>query len=272
MSEIKLREIAHRTTGKSHGPITNLINPRDIGELTKPFIFLDYVNAPKGPGFGFHPHSGIATLTHPLTFDLEHSASSGQVDIVKKGGIEWVIAGKGIWHKARILNEMPAQGFQLWFSLPPSLEGADPKTQFITPEQVPNIGPVRVLLGQYKESKSPIDSPFEATLLFVQLKAGSTWEYAPSQNHLIAWAFLQKGELTVNGENVKEELIVFEEGNGLLKFQAINNCALLFGSAKKHEYPLVIGPHSIHTNIHSLGKSQQRIVEIGDQLKREGKL
>ena len=47
-------------------PITNL-------ELTKPFIFLDYANAPKGPGFGYHPHSGIAKLMYPLTFENENS-------------------------------------------------------------------------------------------------------------------------------------------------------------------------------------------------------
>lgn len=269
---MNLRKIIYRSTGTSHGPITNLINPRDNGDLTKPFIFLDYVNAPKGPGFGYHPHSGIATLTHPLTFDVEHAASSGQVDVVKKGGIEWVIAGRGIWHKARVLNEMPAQGFQIWLSLPPSLEDDDPKTQFISPNQVPNFGPIKVLLGKYKEYKSPIDSPFDATLLFIQLEAGANWEYTPPKNHLVAWVFLQKGELTVNTEEVKEELIVFDEGNGNLEFQAKKDCSILLGSAKKHEFPLVLGPHSIHTNIKSLENSKQRIVEIGDQLKRDGKL
>ena len=79
------RPTTTRTPGRRHGPITRLMSPGDIGQLTKPFIFLDYVEAPGGggPNFGFHPHSGIATLTYPLTFDIQHETSSGQVDVVR---------------------------------------------------------------------------------------------------------------------------------------------------------------------------------------------
>ena len=57
------RPIVVRSRGHAHGAITRLVSPGDIGELIKPFVFLDYfetdpANAPK---FGFHPHSGIAT-------------------------------------------------------------------------------------------------------------------------------------------------------------------------------------------------------------------
>ena len=57
--------ILTRTAGKRHGPITRVFSPGDLGELLKPFVFLDYLEAPGGggPNFGFHPHSGIATLT-----------------------------------------------------------------------------------------------------------------------------------------------------------------------------------------------------------------
>lgn len=35
------RAIVHRTTGSSHGPITRLMSPGDLGQLCKPFVFLD---------------------------------------------------------------------------------------------------------------------------------------------------------------------------------------------------------------------------------------
>ena len=59
------RAIVERTRGHSHGPITRLVSPSDVGELIKPFVFLDYFDIdPKHmPAIGFHPHSGIATLT-----------------------------------------------------------------------------------------------------------------------------------------------------------------------------------------------------------------
>ena len=35
------RQIAARTRGDSHGPITRLMSPSDFGQLLKPFVFLD---------------------------------------------------------------------------------------------------------------------------------------------------------------------------------------------------------------------------------------
>jgi len=59
------RQIALRSRGHSHGGLTRLVSPGDIGERIKPFVFLDYFDADPAaaPKFGFHPHSGIATLT-----------------------------------------------------------------------------------------------------------------------------------------------------------------------------------------------------------------
>ena len=35
------RRVTYRTRGNSHGPITRLVSPSDVGELIKPFVFLD---------------------------------------------------------------------------------------------------------------------------------------------------------------------------------------------------------------------------------------
>jgi hypothetical protein len=35
------RQIDLRTRGRSHGSLTRLVSPGDIGELIKPFVFLD---------------------------------------------------------------------------------------------------------------------------------------------------------------------------------------------------------------------------------------
>src|SRR5258705_11221046 len=50
------RQIALRTRGHLHGGVTRLVSPGDIGELIKPFVFLDYFEADPAtaPKFGFH--------------------------------------------------------------------------------------------------------------------------------------------------------------------------------------------------------------------------
>jgi redox-sensitive bicupin YhaK (pirin superfamily) len=60
------RAIIHRSRGSTHGAITRLMSPGDLGEVLKPFVFLDlFDNGGRPfPVFGMHPHSGLATLTY----------------------------------------------------------------------------------------------------------------------------------------------------------------------------------------------------------------
>ena len=59
------RGVVHRTRGHRHGPVTRLMSPSDLGELLRPFVFLDHFDTAGGSpsGFGLHPHSGIATVS-----------------------------------------------------------------------------------------------------------------------------------------------------------------------------------------------------------------
>ncbi len=268
------RAIVRRSPGSRHGPITRLISPGSEGLLTKPFVFLDYVEAPSGAGprFGFHPHSGIATLTFPLTFDLEHEASTGALDVVQRGGLEWVLAGGGLWHRGRPLGSEPLTGFQLWLAMPPSHELAAPQTRFIAPADVPRSGPVTVLLGSYGECHSALALPLDVTYLWVQLAAGQTWRYLPSATHQSAWVFVQRGVLEVSGERLMRELAIFEPGHGPLELRAHDASAFVLGSAPQHPYELVLGSHSVHTCAAALAHGVERIAEIGGQLQRAGRL
>ncbi len=74
-----VREIVYRTRGHTHGPITRLMSPSDLGEILKPFVFLDLAGfdgrfAPMPMGFGWHPHSGIATVTVMLEGAVRYAA------------------------------------------------------------------------------------------------------------------------------------------------------------------------------------------------------
>ena len=266
------RKIVLKSPGQRHGPITRLISPGDIGQLTKPFVFLDFIEAPAraGPQFGFHPHSGIATLTSPFTSDSEHETSTGRIDRVHRGGLEWVIAGGGIRHRARPLGHDPIRGFQLWISLPPSLEQAEPSAEFIEPGKVPKTGPVTVLFGSHENAIATLKVPFDGNYLRVCLKDGDAWTYQPPGPHNIAWAFATSGVLEVSGEALKRELAVFEEGNGPLQFRSRGDCDFLLGSAVKHPHELVLGPYSVHTSREALAAGMKRITEIGVELKRAG--
>ncbi|WP_307732314.1 hypothetical protein [Massilia sp. MB5] len=59
------RQIRYRSQGSQRSWFTRLASPSDVGEMIKPFVFLDDFDMESrgGPRAGLHPHSGIATVT-----------------------------------------------------------------------------------------------------------------------------------------------------------------------------------------------------------------
>ena len=76
------------------------------------------------PGFPWHPHRGIETITYVLAGTVDHGDSLGNRGTLGAGDVQWMTAGSGILHQ-----EMPKgdpqgrmHGFQLWANLPSSLK------------------------------------------------------------------------------------------------------------------------------------------------------
>src|SRR5437879_1027080 len=95
-----LSRIARRTLGQSHAPITRLMSPSDFGHLLKPFVFLDLFDTQGEPnpfaGFGFHPHSGIATVTYIAEGSVRYEDTNGATGLLRDVGVEWRGAGRGV--------------------------------------------------------------------------------------------------------------------------------------------------------------------------------
>src|SRR6267378_3000215 len=113
-----VREIVYHTRGLSHGPITRLMSPGDVGELLKPFVFLDLFamdgkSAMPPMNMGWHPHSGIATVSVILEGAVRYAETTGKQGVLPAGSIEWMRAGNGVWHTGGI-ESARVKGFQLW--------------------------------------------------------------------------------------------------------------------------------------------------------------
>ena len=84
-----------------------------------PFLLLDDFRnddpSQYAPGFPWHPHRGIETITYMLRGEVEHGDSMGNHGAITAGDVQWMTAGSGILHQ-----EMPEgdpdgrmYGFQL---------------------------------------------------------------------------------------------------------------------------------------------------------------
>jgi redox-sensitive bicupin YhaK (pirin superfamily) len=266
------RAIALRTRGHRHGPITRLVSPSDIGEFIKPFVFLDLfdISGSTAPNFGWHPHSGIATLTVLHEGALEYQETTGVKGILPAGGIEWMRAGGGVWHTGAALQR--AKGFQLWIALPEELENAPCQSHYLSPDQVSEEKPARVILGSHGRAKSAIDSPERINYLDVQLAAGERWTYEPPQDHDVAWLAVSQGSIRTPEPVSAGEFVAFEESDGALSIQADQPSRFVLGSAAKHPHDLVLGNYSVHTSHAALVAGESQIQRIGNQLFAAGLL
>ena len=271
---VATRRIVHRTRGSSHGPITRLVSPSDLGELIKPFVFLDHFDAqPKGaPRFGIHPHSGIATFTLLLSGSVAYEDTTGKSGVLPAGGLEWMRAGGGVWHDGRPADPSRMHGLQLWVALPPELENAAPESQYVAPGEVPQDGPVSVTLGRYGALRSPVRAPESINYLHVKLQDGERWRYEPPAGHTVAWVFAYAGQIDSPEPVAAGELAVFEESNGSLEFLARGDTGFVLGSAVKHPHDLVLGYYSVHTSATALAQGEAEIQRIGQRLRAEGRL
>jgi redox-sensitive bicupin YhaK (pirin superfamily) len=268
------RRIVLTTGGRRHGPITRLVSPSDIGELIKPFVFLDRAEvAPRpGPLFGIHPHSGIATLTVVLRGGLAYEDTTGKKGSVPMGGLEWMKAGNGVWHDGGPTPGEPLRAFQLWVALPASEENAPPESQYIAPDAVEEDGPARVILGRYGQARSPIRAPAGINYLHVRLKDGQRWRYAPPDRHTVAWLAVDEGGLRSPAPIGAGELAVFQESDGAIELEADGDTSFVLGSAVKHPHPLVLGYYSVHTSGAALAQGETEINRIGQRLRAAGRL
>jgi redox-sensitive bicupin YhaK (pirin superfamily) len=132
-----------------------------------PFLLLDDFHAKNPadylPGFPWHPHRGIETITYILNGKVDHKDSMGNSGRIDEGDVQWMTAGSGIIHQ-----EMPGGnhygllwGFQLWANLPAENKMMDPRYRGVKGREVPEVRPgtgvrVKIIAGTVNGVTGPV--------------------------------------------------------------------------------------------------------------------
>ena len=265
----RARRITFRTRGTTHGPVTRLMSPSDLGHLLKPYVFLDLfdidLHDPRA-GFSIHPHSGLATITVITEGDLRFDDPTDGTGHIGFGGFEWMRAGNGVWHGKELSGGTTprAKGFQLWIALRSDLEHAQADSQYVEEKRVPAAGPARVILGSYAGVRSPARAPEGATYLLVKLAAGTEWTFTPPSTEPLAWMAVSSG--SVIGETVADagEMLIFEQAVQPVHLKAglAGDAIFVIGSAAPHPHDLHLGSYSVHTSADALAKGEANIERL----------
>jgi redox-sensitive bicupin YhaK (pirin superfamily) len=273
------RRVVQRTRGLSHGPITRLMSPSDLGQVLKPFVFLDIFGA-QGPmvqamgNMPIHPHSGVATVTVFTEGRARYHDPAGGSGTIGFGGVEWMSAGSGVWHgKEMSPDNVPRiQGFQLWLALPAAVENSEPVSRYIEAQDMVQADQAYVIVGHYQGKQSPVPAPEGVNYLLVTVPAGQRWTYHPPAGHTVGWLALAKGTLDADVPVDSGELVIFEPGEAHIAVTASGeeDAVFVLGSALPHPYALYLGNYSVHTSAFALEAGERRIEQLAIKLKEAG--
>jgi redox-sensitive bicupin YhaK (pirin superfamily) len=105
-----------------------LVIPPGNFALADPFLLLseDWFSS---PGFEWHPHRGLETVTIVLDGALEHGDNLGSAGVLGPGDVQWMTAGRGIIHRELAFRNEHAHTLQLWVNLPRSRKMAETRYQ-----------------------------------------------------------------------------------------------------------------------------------------------
>jgi hypothetical protein len=144
--------------------------PSAVRQAVGPFLFFDHfgpIDAKPGDDHDVrpHPHIGLATVTYLFEGAMLHRDSTGVVQRIEPGAINWMTAGRGIVHSERTPEDLRGRtrrshGLQLWAALPAEREEDEPSFAHIPAGSIPSFdmggAKVRLLIGQAYGVRSPV--------------------------------------------------------------------------------------------------------------------
>ena len=215
-SVLQTRAIERLITGRPTSDGAGVKLTRVIGgalqQRLDPFLMLDAFRSDDAAdyigGFPDHPHRGFETVTYLVAGRMRHRDSAGNQGLLESGGMQWMLAGRGVIH-----SEMPEQkdgaleGFQLWLNLPARDKLTTPAYRDVQSEAIPEFttasgARVRVLLGESHGVAGAVRRPVtEPLLLDIHLPAGVGFSQTlPASHH--ACLYVYRGAVSVAGKAV----------------------------------------------------------------------
>jgi redox-sensitive bicupin YhaK (pirin superfamily) len=217
--------------------------------------------------FGPHPHAGISVLTYMLPESrgsFLNRDSMGDHSIIEPGGVHVTQAGRGIHH-----DELPAKpgidchGFQIWINHSGKNRLVEPKAFHAAPAEVKEYHSdgisVRVLLGQWEQTVSPITLVTDAILFDVTLQPGASVSFDAKE---MAFIYLMSGQLSIENRAIAGiSMISFEKtGNSIQITGGETVARFMFASGTPHNEPVVHGGPFVMTTREQLQETRLRLM------------
>ncbi|MEX1375850.1 MAG: pirin family protein [Eubacteriales bacterium] len=217
------------------GVLVNRMFSHGETEEFDPFLMLDYFNYEEEvelPGFPWHPHRGIETITYFLVGSGEHEDSIGNQGIIHADELQWMSSGSGIYHQEMpIASKEGLKGFQFWLNMHAKYKMQKPDYQYIMRGEMQSVKKdgteVRIISGQYEGIRGPINKEgLGVTMLHVLVDGGKTITLKRGERRQ-GFIFVFEGSGKADGEKV-EKVTAYTLAEGELEIKADKGTKLEF--------------------------------------------
>jgi redox-sensitive bicupin YhaK (pirin superfamily) len=180
------------------------------------WCFLDHAGParfPPGAGMrvGPHPHIGLQTFTWMIEGEVLHNDSLGNRQIIRRGEVNLMTAGRGIAHSEESIGEQGAvHAAQLWIALPEAERHGEPA--FVHHAQLPVADAdgfrFTMLAGRAFELQSPVRlfSELIGVDLVATDAARTRMSLRPEYEHAV---LCLRGAARIDGERIEPGTLLY---------------------------------------------------------------
>lgn len=207
-------------------------DPKRMGFGALRVINDDFVAA--GKGFGTHPHRDMEIISIPLSGSLKHRDSEGNAAEIRKGEVQIMSAGTGIFHSEHNASDTEEVKFlQIWVM--PKKYGIKPRYDQKTYELKDNEF---TLVVSPDGNGSAVGINQDAYFSLGRLTPGAKLSYDVKRAGNGVFVFVLSGTLTVNGQELRTR-----DGVGISETEKLNFVAGETAEVLLMEVPMM-GAHA----------------------------
>lgn len=186
-----------------------------------------------GRGFGTHPHDNMEIISIPLDGDLEHKDSMGNVAVIKKGDVQLMSAGTGIFHSEYNKNsDKEVKFLQIW--LFPNKRDVKPRyDQISLNNEEMNDNLMQILSPNQDDEGVWIHQ--NAWFHMGNLSKGKSVEYKIKDSRNGVYAFIIDGDVSIEGQELNRR-----DGYGVWDTDKINIDAISNARVLLMEVPMTM--------------------------------